>query len=60
MEMMARLYERSAFSVIGTKKSPVLKMENGRGVGVFPLEYVSWTKRLATFLPDFIAQVDAA
>lgn len=59
-EMMARLYERSPFSIVPTKKSPVLVMQDGLVVGVFPLDYVPWTKQLAAYMPDFTAQVDAA
>ena len=59
-DMMAKLWERSRFSVVRTKKTAMLKMDDGRLVGVFPLDYLQWTERLAEFMPRFEAELEKA
>lgn len=59
-DMMAKFHEGSPSSILGTEKTPMLKTEDGRVVGVFPLDYVVWTARLADYLPRLTAEVDAA
>lgn len=37
---------------------PLLKTQDGRVVGIFPLDYVVWTQRLATIMQDLTPQID--
>lgn len=57
-EMMAKFVEQSPSSVLLAKKMPLLKTQDGRVVGIFPLDYVVWTQRLATIMQDLTPQID--
>jgi hypothetical protein len=57
-EMVAKFVEKSPSSVLLAKKMPLLKTQDGRVVGIFPLDYVVWTQRLATIMQDLTPQID--
>jgi hypothetical protein len=57
-EMVAKFVEKSPSSVLLAKKMPLLKTQDGRVVGIFPLDYVIWTQRLATIMQDLTPQID--
>ncbi|MDJ0609605.1 MAG: hypothetical protein QNJ67_11570 [Kiloniellales bacterium] len=59
-DMMAKLWEQSRFSVVRTEKTAMLKMDDGRLLGVFPLDYVQWTQDLADYMPGFEAELEKA
>jgi hypothetical protein len=58
-EMVAKFVEKSPSSVLLAKKMPLLKTQDGRVVGIFPLDYVIWTQRLATIMQDLTPQIDS-
>ena len=59
-EMMARFHEQTPSSVLRTEKAPLLKTADGRTVGLFPLDYVPWTQRLADYIPTLTTEAAAA
>ncbi len=60
-EMVARFVEQSPSSIFfAREKMPLLKTQDGRVVGIFPLDYVVWSQRLATIMQDVTPQVDGA
>ena len=59
-EMMARFHEQTPSAVLHTEKSPFLVTSDGRAIGLFPLDYIPWTKRLADYIPALTAEVDAS
>ena len=59
-EMMAKFHDQSPSSIVLSKEAPLLKTGDGRIVGVFPLDYVAWTERLAVIMQDMTTEVDAA
>ncbi len=59
-DMMAKLWDKSRFSVVRTERTLMLKMDDGRLLGVFPLDYVQWTQNLADYMPRFEAELEKA
>ena len=59
-QMIATFAEQTPVSVFSSRQGPLLKTGDGRVVGVFPLDYIPWTDRLATIMPALTADADAA
>ena len=59
-EMMAKFVAGSPSSILLLKEAPMLQTQDGRLVGVFPLDYVVWTARLAKIMQNLTSQADGA
>jgi len=50
-EMMARLHAKAATAaIVPTNRAPLQKLQDGRIVGVYPLDYVAWTPELGPLI----------
>lgn len=58
-QMIATFAEGTPVSVFSTRDAPLLRTQDGRVVGVFPLDFVPWTARLAAIMPALTAEADA-
>ena len=58
-EMMANFHGQVApLSIVRTSETPLQRTGDGRIVGLFPLDYVSWTPDLATIMNAMTPEID--
>ena len=58
-EMIAVFQKEAPVSIFQTKHGVLMTTQDGRVVGVFPLDYVAWTARLVTIMQNLNAELDA-